>query len=289
VSIVARWKSRLRRWALRRIALPLVNRELREQGVHLYRYVPASDRLFPNRALTPRAIHRERGADIGSDVWYRALAARNLRVPVAFDVGVNYGYTSVWLSRWAEQVHAFEPNPRNAALIREQLSIRGIGNVELTETALSDREGEATLHVKAFDGHHALADIGASPTHDRIRVATTTIDREAAARGIDRIGLLKIDVEGFEAEVLEGARGLLANGAIDLILFEFSPRFHRQRGIDPRAPLAVLERFGYRVMTLDGATLDESALGPVPQIDLLAEPGGRDFVEQPGSALQSGE
>ena len=55
---------------------------------------------------------------------------------------------------------------------------------------------------------------------------------------------------------------------IDLILFEYSPGFYRQRGIDPRAPLAMLDRFGYRVTALDGGPADET----VWQSDLLACP-----------------
>jgi len=107
-----------------------------------------------------------------------------------------------------------------------------------------------------------------------MQVPVTTLDRFAASRGIERIGLLKIDVEGFEPEVLRGTSGLLRAGAIDLILFEYSPGFYRQRGIDPRAPLAVLEEHGYRVSTLDGAPLRPDALDATWQIDLFAEPSG---------------
>jgi FkbM family methyltransferase len=165
-------------------------------------------------------------------------------------VGVNYGYTSAWISRWADRVYTFEPNPNNAAMIREQLRIRQIHNVEHIPTAISDHQGEGVLHLKSVDGHHSLGDIGASSTVGTMRVPVTTLDRFAETRGINRVSLLKIDVEGFEPEVLRGARGLLSARAIDLILFEYSPRFYRQRGIDPRAPMAVLEEYGYQARTL---------------------------------------
>lgn len=250
------------------MALPLINRELADQGLHLYRYVPATDRLYPYGELTLRLLDRERAGAIPSDGWYRALCERDLRVEVAFDVGVNYGYTCAWLSCWAERVYAFEPHPRNAALIREHLRIRQLGNVELCEAAVADEVGEATLHVRSRDGHHSLGNVGASEVTSELRVPATTVDRAASERGIGRLGLLKIDVEGFEPEVLEGAGNLLAARAIDLILFEYSPGFYRRRGIDPRAPLAVLERFGYCVTALDGGPVDET----VWQTDLLARP-----------------
>jgi len=270
MSVGQRLGSRLRRWAIRRFALPLVNRELAEQGVHLYRYVAAADRLFPYKALLPSALRA--GGEIPSDRWYLALQARELRGRVAFDVGVNYGYTSSWLAQWVDRVHVFEPNPANRAVIREQLEIRHIANVEIVETAVSDHQGEALLHVKPFDGHHSLADIGASETVGTLSVPVTTLDHYANAHGVERISLLKIDVEGFEPEVLRGASGLLSTAAIDLILFEYSPRFYRQRGLDPRAPLAVLDEHGYRVRSLDGQPLDRDSLDATRQIDLIAEP-----------------
>ncbi len=270
MSAGRRLGSRLRNWALHHWAVPLVNRALTEQGIVLYRYVAATDRLFPYKTLNDRALSPT--GEILSDHWYRALQARKLRGKVAFDVGVNYGYTSAWLSRWADRVYTFEPNPNNAAMIQEQLRIRQISNVEHIPTAVSDHHGEGVLHLKAFDGHHSLGDIGASSTVSTLRVPLTTLDRFAQTRGIDQVSLLKIDVEGFEPEVLQGARGLLSARAIDLILFEYSPRFYRQRHLDLRAPIAVLEEHGYRVQTLQGHPADPESLSTFQQIDLLAEP-----------------
>ena len=281
MSAGQRLRSRLRNWALHRWAVPLVNRELKEQGVVLYRYIAATDRLFPYKALNKAALSP--AGEILSDQWYRALQARNFRGKVAFDVGVNYGYTSAWLSRWADRVYTFEPNPNNAAMIREQLRIRQIDNVEHIQTAVSDHQGEGVLHLKSFDGHHSLADIGASSTVGTMRVPLTTLDRFAQTRGINQVSLLKIDVEGFEPEVLQGARGLLSARAIDLILFEYSPRFYRQRRLDPRAPLAVLEEYGYQARSLQGHPLDPESMSTFQQIDLLAEPRSN-MRSQPAAA-----
>ena len=262
--------QRLRRWALKRVALPLLNRELAEQNLHLYRYVPATDRLFPYRRLTARDLDPERAGEILSDRWYRALVDRGVRGDIAFDVGVNYGYSSAWLSTMAGHVYAFEPNPANAAMIREHASIRRIQNVTLVPTAVSNRVGRASLHVKRFDGHHSLADIGASPTVSAVDVPVTTIDTAADERGLDAVDLVKIDVEGFEPEVLEGASRRLERGRVGLVLFEFSPGFYRQRGLPSRAPIDVLEGFGYAVEQIDGSPVPGGSLDDVWQMDLIA-------------------
>jgi hypothetical protein len=51
-----------------------------------------------------------------------------------------------------------------------------------------------------------------------------TLDQFARSRGISEIGLLKVDVEGYEPEVFLGATGLLRRRAIKVLVFEFSPR-----------------------------------------------------------------
>jgi FkbM family methyltransferase len=267
---MGRWEPSWRRWALRRIGLPLFNRFLRESGVHLYRYVPESDRLMPVRSLGMGDL--ESSGEILSDRWYRVLAERRVQVPLAFDVGVNYGYTSAWLSRMAERVVAFEPTPKNRDAIREQLRIRGINNVEVWPAAISKSDGKMPLYLKRFDGHHSLADIGASPTVDQIEVDVTTLDQVCRRLDVQEVGILKVDVEGFEREVFLGAEDLLSRQAIGLVVFEFSPGFYRQRQLDPRGPLDLLRRHGYCVRTLDGEEPPDPTSSDVWQIDLVAEP-----------------
>ena len=64
---------------------------------------------------------------------------------------------------------------------------RRLNNTELVPCAVSDSSGRAILHIKPFDGRHALADIGATETIDRIEVSVTTLDEFADERGIDRV------------------------------------------------------------------------------------------------------
>jgi FkbM family methyltransferase len=213
-----------------------------------------------------------RAGTLPADCWYEVLRDKGLKMEVALDVGANLGYTATWFSAWAAQVYAFEPDPENRAAIHEQFRIRHVHNVEVIGSAVAAEEGSTTLFLKPKAGHHSLADIGASETIDSIEVTVTTLDRFCAARGIERVGLLKIDVEGFEPDVLEGAGALLEKHAIDLILFEHSPAFYRQRGLDPRAPIDVLSRFGYRTTHLDGSAVDRDTIGDSPQTDLLAQP-----------------
>jgi FkbM family methyltransferase len=194
------------------------------------------------------------------------------RTELILDVGGGGGAISTWFSRWAERVIVFEPSPHNRERIRIHHRIRGVRNVELVPCAIGDAQGEATLHLKREPGHNSLGDIGASETVDHVRVPVRTLDAFALERGIERVGLLKIDVEGFEPEVIRGADRLLRERRVDLVVFEFSPAFYRQRGIEPTAVVDALEDRGYRVLELDGRAIDRPRLERGRQTDLIAEP-----------------
>lgn len=205
--------------------------------------------------------------------WYPFLHRMPHRGGVVFDVGGYRGYTAAWFAQEAQRVYCFEANPTNQDQIADLARVRRLGNMELIRCAVSDRPGRAMLHVKPFGGHHALADIGASATIGTVEVPVITLDDFAAERGIDSIALLKIDVEGFEPDVMRGANKLFARRAIAGVLFEWSPRFYKQRGIDAETPIRILEEYGYRVETFSGRDLLESGfLERDDQRDLFAYP-----------------
>ena len=116
----------------------------------------------------------------------------------AVDVGAWYGPWSFWLRRRVDSVVAFEPNPRVAAALRRSV---GAG-VDVRELALSDRAGHDRLvqlgRIRGEEGgsHLATAD---EPGH-AVDVESSTLD----AQGLDRVRLVKIDVEGHELEVVSG-------------------------------------------------------------------------------------
>lgn len=145
---------------------------------------------------------------------------------VIFDVGANVGvYTAAALNRFpAATIYSIEPSP-TAFRTLQDLAARYPGRCRPFNLGLSDRFGDATLHTDKPGS--TLASL-----HDRqIRefqdsglgetVSLTTLDGFCADNGLDRIHFLKIDVEGHEIAVLDGARGLLDRRSIDFIQFEF--------------------------------------------------------------------
>ena len=262
------WLDRL---LLRRIAFPLVSRAMRLTGTRFYQYHAAQDLLVAFHGLTGRNLHSFEGQPPRIS-WLDQLGRLPIDGGIVLDVGGFYGYTAALFAGRAAQVLVFEPAPANIRLIEEQTRIRRLTNVEIVPVAVSDRPGEALFHLKDIPAHHSLGDIGASATSATVAVQTLTLDAFAASRNIENIALLKIDVEGFEPEVLNGAAALLGERRIANILFEWSPRFYRQRALEPDLPLTILRDHGYRVTRPDGTDF-VFAPDDDQQRDLLAVPG----------------
>ncbi len=159
-----------------------------------------------------------------TEASWRLLRAGDLAV----DVGANIGYiTSLFAARVGAggAVESFEPHPRIFARLRQNIRglsrRRGSAPVYLHEYALGDRDGTARLFEPSVFGMNE----GASTLMSQAEAAATAGIEIRVAR-LDTvlqdrdIALLKIDVEGFEGAVLEGAAGALAGRRIRNIIYE---------------------------------------------------------------------
>ena len=129
----------------------------------------------------------------------------------AIDVGANIGRYTLPLSRRAAHVHAFEPHPRLAAVLRATFPSRAT----IYEAAASDRNGMTQLHIPLVDGREdqGIASVETGAFDDTFEGSFGSLDVRALT--LDslsdcNIGFIKIDVEGHELSVLQGAEKLLA-------------------------------------------------------------------------------
>lgn len=117
---------------------------------------------------------------------------------VAIDIGANLGLTACILSQVARRVVAFEPSPMVFEKLLHNLMANGVGNVEAHQMAVGSNAGEVRFDGTSAFGH-VVEDGGTA-------VPVDTVDALVAQLGLDRVDFIKIDVEGFEPHVLEGAR-----------------------------------------------------------------------------------
>lgn len=185
-----------------------------------------------------------------------ALAQR-LRPGDGFvDVGANIGFFSllaglaVGPDGW---VLAVEPVPANAALIRANAALNRLPRVTVVEAAAGAVDGAGELVLARHNGGAALSTAPVPPDAcGRITVPVVTVDTLMAGNRLPPPGLIKIDVEGSEAEALNGMRGTIARHH-PAILFEVDAPTRdeaERRFADLSAALAA---HGYGVDTLPAA------------------------------------
>lgn len=136
---------------------------------------------------------------------FQALCQRVLENgAVAVDVGANIGATALIMSAYVGQgaVHAIEPGRRTFDLLQRNIAANGAANVQCHSCAIADRSGLAAFAENSAYGH--LAPDGQGDT-----VVVRTLDEFACALDLQRLDLLKIDTEGFEPQVLAGARATI--------------------------------------------------------------------------------
>lgn len=146
--------------------------------------------------------------------------------PVFFDVGANVGDFSQALLRNfpTAQLHAFEPHPANFEKLKANVTSAAHHNL-----ALGHQAGKLTLFDRADLNGSAHASLFAdviSEIHGQelvsVDVEVDTLDNFAEREGVEYIDFLKIDTEGNELAVLQGATQLLQAGGIGCVHFEFN-------------------------------------------------------------------
>lgn len=123
----------------------------------------------------------------------------------AIDIGANYGEYAFWLERLSCRVFLFEPFPQCVDFLRECVA----DNTEVFQVGLSNVSGESVLQVPVDEKSSAVAAraslsnkaVSEFSCVDEIFVHLSRLDEF----NIDNVGYIKIDVEGHEREVLEGA------------------------------------------------------------------------------------
>jgi FkbM family methyltransferase len=181
--------------------------------------------------------------------WARAL----LPTGGAFlDVGAHAGYFSLLASNRvgpSGRVFAIEPNPRTYAALQRHLTHNRLSNVEAMMCGLAARDGVLALHLPPSQlDYNATVLPRADWTCTEVPVRT--LDGCVREWKIDRIDLMKIDVEGAEPLVLAGGAESLARGVVRHAMIEVNGPRLTEGGHGPAALATTLERLGFMPASL---------------------------------------
>jgi len=163
------------------------------------------------------------------------------------DIGANIGLVTLWLARLVGKngkVHAFEPNPELQNTLEKVLERNRLSNVRLHQIALGSEQAELELRIPRFNAG------GASLVRNKTLVDCAVhyvpvrcLSDIVAEEKIKSIRLMKIDVEGFEMEVMRGATEALRVIRPEAVLFESNERL--KGPVSEQPVIKLLREFGY--------------------------------------------
>lgn len=164
------------------------------------------------------------------------------------DVGANIGALALRMARKAKRVYAFEANPSTYALLTKNVSLNDDLSVTPVHAAASDRAGQ--LYVQPATDARNTGMAGVTSAANETPVPAIRLDDFAAAHHLT-VGLLKIDTEGHEAAVLQGALGILHRDH-PLVVAELNDEHLRGHGSSSDEVLSLLDDLGYCAAALPG-------------------------------------
>jgi len=146
------------------------------------------------------------------------------------------------LAQHFSKVIALEPEPQNYGLLYKNVLVNGLSNkVMVLPVAASDRDGYADLYVKACSGAHSLED--SRSARRKVKVITMKIDTLVRILNVQKVDVVKIDVEGHEDRVIMGMNELLRRRPPRVLVVETKKDNHSLREI--------LCQLGYKIIVLD--------------------------------------
>ena len=167
------------------------------------------------------------------------------------DIGASFGYYTTLGSMLVGEtgkVFAFEPSPLANKVIEDAITESAISNIVLTKAAVGSREGTVSLFLPSTPELHSPSILESDSTFTSVSVPVVALDHFEPLQGIPRVKLVKMDVEGYEPNVLEGMERLIRERRIENIICEFNSGWLRRN--NATTPKQLFERFadlGYSI------------------------------------------
>ena len=210
----------------------------------------------------------------------RAFVSRFLQAGMtSLDIGAHHGLYTLLASKRVGpngRVFAFEPSPRERKALRWNVGLNRCKNVVIEGLALGNEEGERSLYV--VNGHetgcNSLRPPALSGATSPVAVRVSSLDQWLGAHKVKTVDFIKLDVEGGELSVLQGAQRLLESAPRPVILAEVQDIRTQPWGYRAREIISFLSGKGYRWFSI-------SAGGSLVPLEVSAETFDGNFVACP--------
>ncbi len=216
-------------------------------GLKLY-MDPRDLAVFPHIALDAIWEHRI------TDAWLKIVREED----TIADIGANFGYYGALAAQRTNpkksKILFFEPNPYLIGYINKTLSVNWLHEQSVIENlAISDVAADLTLHLlEDYVGSSSLHSAGQvnklmgkkmhAKTQEKIKVKAISLDEYCKMNKIDKIDLIKMDIEGFEEQAYRGMRKIVKASPEITMFVEFTAGAYEQ---PKKFFQTMLEDFGY--------------------------------------------
>lgn len=176
----------------------------------------------------------------------RLLRAMDLRGAVCVDVGAHMGLHTMLMSKLAGpdgRVFSFEPQSRNFDLLQRNIRANGLSNVQARRAAVGDRDGTCRMAVHPTNlGDHRVAAGGFNGGVEEVPM----VRLDSVLSGLPgAIGLVKIDVQGYETHVIRGMRETLRCNPDAILMIEVFPEGLEAAGSSASELVKLLHGLGF--------------------------------------------
>jgi FkbM family methyltransferase len=212
-------------------------------------------------------------------VWEPAISGfvRSRLTPgdLFIDVGANVGYYSLLAAKRVGPrgaVVAIEASPSIAGALRANIALNGFGNIEVIQRAVADRRKTVQVFLGPDDNLGMTTIVGS----DRVAARRSEARVEASSLpdlvGVDRLRsarLVKVDVEGAEADVFDGLRSVLPTFGLETEwIFEVTPGALMAQGRSAGEIMALFAANGYRLYAIEnGYRMEHYLRPPAPALE----------------------
>jgi FkbM family methyltransferase len=246
---------------------PWLTQKLKNHYWNLLSFLGVSSFVYPLNDLGLKIKLNPNDNDVGKFVFNGTYEAETIlflskfikRGDIVMDIGANIGLFTLYLSSLVGnkgEVHSFEPSRREFLLLCENVQLNNLENVFLNQLALSNQSGIAEMIVLNeihFGAYNSLGPIShrkvsKEKTHSEI-VRTIKLDDYILFFQKSHPRLIKIDVEGFEKQVLEGMKTLLEKDNAPNLVVEVCKNTHKNKQNGTQDILAYLKKFNYRLFS----------------------------------------
>jgi FkbM family methyltransferase len=171
---------------------------------------------------------------------------------VVLDIGANIGYYTLILAKAVGargKVYAFEPDPKNFALLEKNVKLNGYQNIELVQKAVSDKTETIKLFLSSINkGDHRIYD--SKDNRQSIEIHAIRLD-EYFKSYKGKIDFVKMDIQGAEGKAFRGMRKLIKKNRKVKLISEFWPIGLKRSGIEAREYLQTLKAHGFKLFDID--------------------------------------